>query len=49
MLLGLQIEKERGRAGHMVGMGKRIDAYRSVVRNPWRKSLLGRPRHWVRR
>jgi hypothetical protein len=46
ILLGLQIEEERGGAGHMAGMGKRIDACKSLVRNSGRKSPLGRPRHW---
>ena len=33
----------------MAGMGKRIDAYKSLVRNPDRKSPLARTRHWVGR
>ena len=37
---------ERGGAGLMAGMGKRIDTYKSLV---GRKRPLGRPRHWLER
>jgi len=39
----------KGWGGAYGTYGKRIDAYKSWVRNPGRKSPLGRPRHWVGR